>query len=135
MNEVVLDQDVPLHHLTLDLLFNFFIKGLKCTNDEVIRIVDTSSHLGGEHLDHVVIVAGPSHLGQHGVELIILDQSANIVEGSSQVILVDDTVLVNVHETEAFLVNLEGSLVKLGGCIAFSVTLSHVDRVFKNERS
>merc|ERR1719225_1919368 len=135
MNKLVLHEDVPLDHLTLDLLLNFFIKGLKCTNNEVIGIVDTSSHLCSEHLDHVVVVAGPAHLAQHGIELIILDQSADIVEGGSQVILVDDTVLVNVHETEAFLVNLEGSLVKLGGCIAFSVTLSHVDRVFKNERS
>merc|ERR1719420_1489111 len=107
MNEVVLDQDVPLHHLTLDLLFNFFIKRLKCTHDEVIRIIDTSSHLGGEHLDHVVIVAGSSHLGQHRVELFVHHQSTHVVEGSSQVILVDDTVLVNVHQSEAFFVHLK----------------------------
>merc|ERR1712154_31398 len=67
--------------------------------------LNSSSHLGGEHLDHVVVVARPAHLGQHGVELVIHDQSADIVEGGSEVILVDDTVFVNVHETEAFLVN------------------------------
>ena len=30
--------------------------------------------------DHVVVVAGPPHLGQHLVKLIVHDQSAHVVE-------------------------------------------------------
>merc|ERR1712073_294657 len=42
VDEVILVEDVSLHHLALDLLLNFFIESLKCAHNKVIGIVDTT---------------------------------------------------------------------------------------------
>merc|ERR1712203_401153 len=55
MDKVVLIENVTLNNLSFNLLLHFFIKSLKCIHNHVIRIVDTSSHLGSKHLDHVVV--------------------------------------------------------------------------------
>merc|ERR1712221_34621 len=59
--KLIFVKNVSFDHLSLDLLFNFFIKSFKCSNNKIIRIIDTTCHLGSKHLDHVVIVAGSSN--------------------------------------------------------------------------
>merc|ERR1719495_917433 len=131
MDKVIFVKNVSLDHLSLNLLLNFFIKSFKCSDNKVIRIIDTTSHLSCKHLDHVVIVAGSANLGQHGVELIVHDKSANIVKSCSEVILADDSIFVNIHQTEAFLVDFKSSFIEFG-TMAFSISFSHF-RVFEIE--
>ena len=57
------------------------------------QILFTSGHLGLEHLDHVVEVAGATDLAQHVVELTLGHELADVVEGSSEVVLRDGAIL------------------------------------------
>ena len=65
----------------------------------------TASHLLLEHLDHVVEGAATSDLGEHGVELRLVHELADVVEGGAEIALADGAVLVHVHQLEALLVH------------------------------
>ncbi len=67
----------------------------------------TSSHLLLEHLDHVVIGAGTADLTQQTIKLALSHEDTNVVEGTSEVIFVNDTILVDVHHLEAVLVHVQ----------------------------
>merc|ERR1719245_1624746 len=82
-------------HLSFD--FAFDLVGLEGTDNEVIGIVGSTGHLFLEHLDHVVEVAGTSNFSQHGVEFRLVHELANIVEGSTKIRFVKDSILVDVH--------------------------------------
>merc|ERR1712110_245067 len=58
-------------------------------------------------LDHLVVGAGTSDLSEKRVKLGLGHEDTDIVESSTQVILVQGTVLVDVHQLEAVLVHLE----------------------------
>ena len=65
-------------------LTTFFIECLEGADDQLVWVVDSARHLGLEHLDHVVVVAGSAHLAQHHVQLVVQHQPTNVVEGSSR---------------------------------------------------
>lgn len=67
----------------------------------------TSSHFVLEHLDHAVVGAGAADLSQHVVKFALVHELSDVVEGSSEVVLVDGAILVNVHEEEALLVHVQ----------------------------
>ena len=67
----------------------------------------TSGHLLLEHLDHVVVGAGATNLAEEAVQLRLSHEDTNVIEGSTEVILVQGAVLVDVHQLEAVLVHLE----------------------------
>merc|ERR1712066_916668 len=94
-----------LEHLGVNLAL--LVVGLESLDNEVIRVVSVSGHLLLEHLDHVVVGAGTSDLSEERVKLGLGHEDTDIVESSTQVILVQGTVLVDVHQLEAVLVHLE----------------------------
>merc|ERR550517_1726999 len=94
-----------LEHLGVDLAV--LVVGLESLNDEVIGVVAVSGHLLLEHLDHVVVGAGAANLSEKGVKLSLGHQHTDVVESSTEVIFVQGTVLVDVHQLEAVLVHLE----------------------------
>merc|ERR1711890_116337 len=59
VGELLPVDDVPCHHLSLDLLLHLHIERLEGIHHELVRVVHAASHLCLEHLDHVVVVAGP----------------------------------------------------------------------------
>ena len=67
----------------------------------------TSGHLLLEHLDHVVVGAGPGDLSKETVELSLGHEDTDVVEGSAEVIFVDGAILVDVHQLEAVLVHVK----------------------------
>merc|ERR1719374_328357 len=75
--------------------------------EKMAGVVTLSGHLLLEHLDHVVIGAWAVDLTQQTVELALGHEDANIVEGTTEVIFVNDTILVDVHHLEAVLVHVE----------------------------
>merc|ERR1719461_1305505 len=129
VDEVFFLKDVTSNHLALNLFFNFFIEGFESVYYKFIRIIGATSHLSFKHLDHVIIVAGTSNLSQHSIELIVHNQTTNIVKSCSQVCFVDNSVLVDVHETEAFFVHFEGGFIKVIGSLSlslsFAISLTH----------
>merc|ERR1719334_1559228 len=125
MSEVLLVQDMPSHNLTFDLLLDLLIICQECLDHHIVRIVDSSGHFSFKHLDHCVVGARSAHLAEHAVEFIIHDQAAHIVEGSPQVCLVDDSILVDVHESKTLLVSLQSRLIEMLGSLSFSVSLTH----------
>merc|ERR1719367_2003937 len=86
-----------LEHLGVDLAVH--VIGLESLDDEVIRVVAISGH--------VLVGAGTTNLTKERVELRLGHEDTNIVEGSTKVIFVQGTVLVDVHQLEAVLVHLE----------------------------
>merc|ERR1711989_150548 len=94
-----------LEHLGVNLAF--IIVSLESLDNQVIWVVTLSCHLVCEHLDHVVTGAGSTDLTQESIQLTLRHQDTNIVEGTAQVVLVQDSVLVDVHELEAVLVHLD----------------------------
>merc|ERR1712033_13611 len=93
-----------LEHLGVNLAF--IIVSLESLDNQVIWVVTLSCHLVCEHLDHVVTGAGSTDLTQESIQLTLRHQDTNIVEGTAQVVFVQDSVLVDVHELEAVLVHL-----------------------------
>merc|ERR1711935_9240 len=91
-------------HLRLDFAVN--LVGLEGTDDEVIGVVGATSHLLLEHLDHVVKVASTTNFSQHAVELTLVHQFTNVVEGSAEVRFAEGAVFVDIHKFEAFLVHI-----------------------------
>merc|ERR1712071_684405 len=93
-----------LEHLGVDLAL--VVVGLEGLDDEVIGVVALASHLLLEHLDHVVQGAGAGDLSQQIVKFSLSHEDTDVVEGSAQVVLVQLSILVDVHELEAVLVHL-----------------------------
>merc|ERR1711935_668412 len=91
-------------HLRLD--FAGDLVSLEGTDDEVIGVVGATSHLLLEHLDHVVKVASTTNFSQHAVELTLVHQFTNVVEGSAEVRFAEGAVFVDIHKFEAFLVHI-----------------------------
>merc|ERR1719290_18892 len=108
-----------LEHTGIDLALN--VVSLEGLDDEVIGVIALTSHLALEHLDHGIISASTADLSQHLGKLILRHQLADIVEGSSEIILIDCAILVNVHKLEALLVHLQ----LFSGESAFILTLAH----------
>merc|ERR1719410_2699142 len=107
-------------HLGFDFATLQFV-GFEGADDEIVGIVGTTGHLLLEHLDHVVESAATSDLGQHGVKFGLIHELANVVEGSTEITLVNGAVLVDVHEFEALLVHVKLLL----GESSLIVTLAH----------
>ena len=82
----------------------FFLVNYKKSNS---RLGPTSGHLLLEHLDHVVVGAGAADLAEETVQLGLGHEHTDIVESSTEVVLVQGAVLVDVHQLEAVLVHLE----------------------------
>merc|ERR1712053_45792 len=108
-----------LEHLGVDLAV--LVVGLESLDNEVIGVVAVSGHLLLEHLDHVVVGAGAADLSEKGVKLTLGHQHTDVVESSTEVIFVQGTVLVDVHQLEAVLVHLELLL----GESSFILALAH----------
>merc|ERR1711872_1017346 len=94
-----------LEHLGVDLAL--LVVGLESLDDEIIRVVSISSHLLLEHLDHVVIGAGTSDLTKKTIKFSLSHEDTNIVKGTTEIVFVDSTILVDVHKLETVLVHLE----------------------------
>merc|ERR1719415_510464 len=94
-----------LEHLGVNLAFN--IVSLESLDNEVVRVVTVSGHLLLEHLHHVVVGAGTANLSKKLIKLRLRHQDSDVVEGSTEVILVNSAILVDVHHLEAVLVHLE----------------------------
>merc|ERR1719236_212472 len=109
-----------LEHLGVDLAVH--VVSLEGLDNEVIGVVAVSGHLLLEHLDHVVVGAGAAHLAEETVQLGLGHEHTDIVESSTEVILVQGAVLVNVHQLEAVLVHLELLL----GETSLILALAHV---------
>ena len=71
------------------------------------KLILTAGHLVLEHVDHGVEAAGSADLGEHLVELGLVHELADVVEGGAEVVLVDGAVLVDVHQEEAVLVHVQ----------------------------
>merc|ERR1719499_2036355 len=108
-----------LEHLGVNLAI--LVVGLESLDNEVIGVVSVSGHLLLEHLDHVVVGAGTSNLSEQRVELGLSHEDTDVVEGSAEIIFVQGTVLVDVHQLEAVLVHLELLL----GETTFILALAH----------
>merc|ERR550532_675892 len=94
-----------LEHLGVNLAFH--IVSLESLNNEVVRVVAVSGHFLLEHLDHVVVGAGASNFSQEFIKFRFSHEDTDVIEGSTEVILVNCPILVNVHHLEAVLVHLE----------------------------
>merc|ERR1711920_20418 len=109
-----------LEHLGVNLAVH--VISLESLDNEVIGIVSISSHLLLEHLDHVVVGAGATNLAEEAVQLRLSHEDTNVIESSTEVILVQGAVLVDVHQLEAVLVHLKLLL----GEASLILTLAHV---------
>ena len=114
-------------------------------DDHLIGIVAHAGHLALEAAQHVLKVARPADLREHGVQLGIVhqgtfnswphllnssstsfrDRLTDIIEGGSEIRLVDDAILVDVHKLEALLVS--GDLFIAEGAEALSLAFPHHD--------
>ena len=115
-------------------------------DDHVVGVVAHAGHLSLEAAQHVLEVARPADLGEHGVQLGVVHQGpyqrqqimsetpherekylrlTDIVEGGPEIRLVDDAILVDVHEFEALLVR--GDLFIAEGAEAPSLALPHCE--------
>merc|ERR1712243_212244 len=92
-----------LEHLGANLYL--VVVSLESLDNQVIGVVALSSHLLGEHLGHVLAGAGSTDLTQESIKLALSHQDTNVVEGATEVVFVQNTVLVDVHELEAVLVH------------------------------
>merc|ERR1711955_184852 len=94
-----------LEHLDIDLATQ--VVGHESLEDEVIGVVAVSGHLLLEHVDHAHHVAGSTDLSHQLIELTLRHEDTNVVKSSTEVIFVQGTVLVDVHQLEAVLVHLD----------------------------
>merc|ERR1719357_2517771 len=93
-----------LEHLGVNL--SLLVIGLESLDNKIIRVVSISSHLFLEHLDHVVVGACTSDLTKETIKFSLSHEDTNIVKGTTKVVFVDGTILVDVHKLEAVLVHL-----------------------------
>merc|ERR1740128_792393 len=108
-----------LEHLDVDLALD--IVGLEGLDDQVIGVVAITGHLLLEHLDHVVVGAETGDLSKETVELSLGHEDTDVVDGSAEVIFVDGSILVDVHQLEAVLVHVKLLL----GEASLILTLAH----------
>merc|ERR1711874_460967 len=113
-----------LEHLGVDLAV--VVVGLESLDDQVIGVSAIASHLLGEHGDHVVGGAGSGDLTKEAIQLTLGHQDTDVVEGSAEVIFVEDAILVDVHQFEAILVHGDPVL----GEPSLILALSHFARMF-----
>merc|ERR1711962_1247224 len=109
-----------LEHLGVNL--SLVVVNLESLDNQVIGVVALASHLLGEHLGHVFAGAGSTDLTQKSIQLTLSHQDTNVVEGATEVVFVQNSVLVDVHELEAVLVHLD----LLVGESALILTLAHL---------
>merc|ERR1719381_369323 len=107
-------------HLGVNLALS--VISLESLDNEVIRIIALASHLLLEHVDHVVWSAGTTDLPQQLIQLTLSHQDTNVVKGTAKVILVNSSILVDVHQLETVFVHLDLVL----GEPTFILTLAHV---------
>merc|ERR1711992_486675 len=94
-----------LEHLGVN--FSVHVVGLESLDNEVIGVVAVSGHLLLEHLDHVLVGAGTANLTKKTVKLRLGHEDTNVVESSTEIIFVQGSIFVDVHQLEAVLVHLE----------------------------
>merc|ERR1712005_28712 len=97
--------NLRLGHLVIDLAT--LVIGHESLEDELIGVVAVSGHLLLEHVDHAHDVAGSSDLSHQLIELTLRHEDTNVVKSSTEIIFVQGTVLVDVHQLEAVLVHLD----------------------------
>merc|ERR1719210_1475968 len=112
-----------LEHLDIDLATQ--VVGHESLENEVIRIVTITSHLLLEHVDHASDIAGTSNPSHKVIKLRLGHEDTNVVKSSTEVILVQSTVLVDVHQLEAVLVHLD-LLLGESSSFAFILSLAHL---------
>merc|ERR1712107_743720 len=110
-----------LEHLDINLAA--LIVGHESLEDQLIGIVAVSGHFLLEHVDHAVDVAGSTDLAHQLVQLTLRHEDTNVVEGSTQVVLVQGAILVDIHQLEAVLVHLDLLLREA----TFILTLAHLE--------
>merc|ERR1711931_492329 len=94
-----------LEHLGVNL--SVHVVSLESLDNEVTGVVTVSGHLLLEHLYHVLVGAGTTNLTKKTVELSLRHEDTNVVKSSTEIIFVQGTILVDVHQLEAVLVHLE----------------------------
>merc|ERR1712203_189746 len=113
------------------LLLHLLLDGNKESNDLLgldhvvlidLELSEDVVDLSLGHLDHVVVGAGTADLSQERVQLGLSHEDTDVVEGSAEIIFVQGTVLVDVHQLEAVLVHLELLL----GETTFILALAHL---------
>merc|ERR1712001_611261 len=89
--------------------FNFAVSFvcLECTDNEIVRVVGATSHLGLEHGDHGIKGASTSNFSQHIIQFTFSHEFTNIVKSSTDIVLGDGAIFVNVHLLKALLVHAE----------------------------
>merc|ERR1712048_1004268 len=112
-----------LEHLDIDLATQ--VVGHESLENEVIRIVTISGHLLLEHVDHASDIAGASNLSHEVIKFRFGHEDTNVVKSSTEVILVQGTILVDVHQLEAVLVHLD-LLLGESSSFAFILSLAHL---------
>merc|ERR1712107_398105 len=110
-----------LEHLDINLAA--LIVGHESLEDQLIGIVAVSGHFLLEHVDHAVDVAGSTDLAHQLVQLTLRHEDTNVVEDSTQVVLVQGAILVDIHQLEAVLVHLDLLLREA----TFILTLAHLE--------
>merc|ERR1712127_796366 len=122
-----------LEHLGVDLAL--VVVGLEGLDNEVVGVVALAGHLLLEHLGHVLAGAGAGDLAEQTVQLGLGHRHTDVVEGATQVVLVELAILVDVHELEAVLVHLDLligeaalilALAHVAGCVAPASLGSHL---------
>jgi len=88
-----------LVHVDLGLLL---LEGADRLSDDLV-LITLSGHLGSEHLQEGGEVEGSLDLGQHGIQVVVRHDAADLVEHGPKVGFVDDTVTVPVDDLEAVL--------------------------------
>jgi hypothetical protein len=78
------------------------VEGLEGTDDNIV-LIGSTGHAVGEQGQQLGEVDGAGGLIDHGVELLLRDQTAQRVEGGAQIVLAEDAVLVAIHHGEALL--------------------------------
>merc|ERR550539_1386391 len=111
-----------LEHLDVDLAV--LVVGGESLDDEVVGVVSVSGQLALEHVDHALGGAGTTDLSHQIVQLRLRHQDTNVVEGSTEVIVVQGAVLVDVHQLETVLVHLD---LLLGEASLFILSLAHYE--------
>merc|ERR1719486_572635 len=100
------------------------VVGRESLDDELVGVVAVSGHLALEHVDHALEGAGTADLSHQIVQLRLRHEDSNVVESSTEVILVQGAVLVDVHQLETVLVHLD---LLLGESSLFILSLAHYE--------
>merc|ERR1712029_1211383 len=112
-----------LEHLDIDLATQ--VVGHESLENELIGIATITSHLLLEHVDHASDIAGASNLSHEVIKFRLGHEDANVVKSSTEVILVQGTVLVDVHQLETVLVHLD-LVFGESSSFAFILSLAHL---------